>query len=787
MKRKIVIIGGGMAGLTAAFDLTRTQALRDRFDVTVYQLGWRLGGKAASSRDRYGRIIEHGLHVWFGCYENAFQLVRAAYGEWLPEQGQAITDFRDAFQPQTRTAMGSGDEAKFFRMNWPEFPGLPGDGMGPLTVWSCIVQMVEVIRRQYDDIEHVGASSLKSINISQDARALLSDPKVARAAAPAFRQSLERIATAEPAVAAPQVSVPESLRIASGWADALAKDPSACSESQLRGLVRHLRDISHTVAASPRFRDQPEGEFLNQLTDLGTAIIKGVILDMMIGGASVSELDRMDYREWLSANGAQRDSVYGSSIVHSLYDTTMQYRDGDPRRPSFGAGTAAQVSIRLFGSYKQAFLYESAAGLGEVVVTPLYRVLVGRNVKFTFFHKLARLELTPKRDRVAKIFLDRQADLESGRETYEPTIRPDPKFGNLECWPDAPLWDQIDKGKALEQEGADFESFWRQRKIGETLLKLGDDFDDVILAVPVGAFKPLNESEGPCEELIRASPRFRKMTEEASLVPSVSVQMWLGSSLAECGWPPSEIRQPRGIAAGFPTSTGPRPLNIWSDRTSVIKHEGWPKGSRPKSLQYLCDVLETSLHRAAPDKAHIPDEALLLAQQKAVEWLEWKSRLLWPLATVKGVFSWPVLFDREHREGPARLLGQIVKANVDPWLCCAGSPAGSTQWRLPAGGSGFANLFLAGAWIDSGFNAECIEAAVISGKQAARAVMGSTEPIVGEDFLHFERDLGALIVDLLREGEAVAEAVFRTVFTDSRGELERRAGRTRRQQGARAQ
>ena len=79
MKRKVVIIGGGIGGLAAAFDLTRTQALRNAFDVTIYQLGWRLGGKAASSRDCDGRILEHGLHVWFGCYENAFELARAAY------------------------------------------------------------------------------------------------------------------------------------------------------------------------------------------------------------------------------------------------------------------------------------------------------------------------------------------------------------------------------------------------------------------------------------------------------------------------------------------------------------------------------------------------------------------------------------------------------------------------------------------------------------------------------------------------------------------------------------
>jgi uncharacterized protein with NAD-binding domain and iron-sulfur cluster len=115
VKRKVVIIGGGMGALAAAFDLTRTEALRDQFDVTIYQMGWRLGGKAASGRDYEGRVVEHGLHVWFGCYENAFGLVREAYDEWTPLAGQAITTAEDAFQARTHTVIGSGDRAELDR------------------------------------------------------------------------------------------------------------------------------------------------------------------------------------------------------------------------------------------------------------------------------------------------------------------------------------------------------------------------------------------------------------------------------------------------------------------------------------------------------------------------------------------------------------------------------------------------------------------------------------------------------------------------------------------------
>ena len=46
------------------------------------------------------------------------------------------------------------------------------------------------------------------------------------------------------------------------------------------------------------------------------------------------------------------------------------------------------------------------------------------------------------------------------------------------------------------------------------------------------------------------------------------------------------------------------------------------------------------------------------------------------------------------------------------------------RFRLRADASGYANLSLAGDWTDNGLNAGCIEAAVVSGIQAANAVRG---------------------------------------------------------------
>ena len=78
-KRRIAILGGGCGGMAAAWGLMNSEAA-DTLDVTIYQLGWRLGGKGASGRNQKiaNRIEEHGLHIWGGMYENAFAIMRSA-------------------------------------------------------------------------------------------------------------------------------------------------------------------------------------------------------------------------------------------------------------------------------------------------------------------------------------------------------------------------------------------------------------------------------------------------------------------------------------------------------------------------------------------------------------------------------------------------------------------------------------------------------------------------------------------------------------------------------------
>src|SRR5277367_1813043 len=85
-RQRIAVLGGGISALTTVYDLTSDPDWQNKYDITVYQLGWRIGGKGASSRnpDFENRIEEHGLHIWLGFYENAFRLMRDCYGQLPP-------------------------------------------------------------------------------------------------------------------------------------------------------------------------------------------------------------------------------------------------------------------------------------------------------------------------------------------------------------------------------------------------------------------------------------------------------------------------------------------------------------------------------------------------------------------------------------------------------------------------------------------------------------------------------------------------------------------------------
>ena len=149
-KQRVIILGGGVAGMTAAFQLSE---FPDDYDITVYTMGWRLGGKGASGRNQSiaHRIEEHGLHVWFGFYENSFRMMRNCYEAMGRSSNAPLNDVESAFRPIHDLMMLEEWDGE--RIPWhvalPKDNQRPGIGP-PATMWDMLTL---VIKWAIDEIE----------------------------------------------------------------------------------------------------------------------------------------------------------------------------------------------------------------------------------------------------------------------------------------------------------------------------------------------------------------------------------------------------------------------------------------------------------------------------------------------------------------------------------------------------------------------------------------------------------------------------------------------------------
>ncbi|XP_078429963.1 zeta-carotene desaturase [Wolffia australiana] len=75
-KLKVAIIGAGLAGMSTAVEL-----LDQGHEVDIYESRKFIGGKVGSFVDKGGNHVEMGLHVFFGCYNNLFRLLKKVGAE----------------------------------------------------------------------------------------------------------------------------------------------------------------------------------------------------------------------------------------------------------------------------------------------------------------------------------------------------------------------------------------------------------------------------------------------------------------------------------------------------------------------------------------------------------------------------------------------------------------------------------------------------------------------------------------------------------------------------------
>ncbi len=469
-KIKVAVLGGGIGAMSAALALTEIDPTGETYEITVHQLGWRLGGKTASGRNpKYGqRIEEHGLHIWSGAYANAFTLMRIAFKALNRPPGPLAT-IGDAFRRQNDFSLSS-DEAG----GWSPWPfWFPPDEDANLfpgadNLWDAdpvMPSIVTLIRRLIEWIE-AAAKGHPSLAL----------PIVPRSSPTAQPPAHLRAFVAGAAGHAQPASAAEALPAARRAAELLENGEASAANLNWPDVADLLRvALGLELVAYQLAKGQPgkSGEIQGiEAVIVGTLIAIGAIDNACID-QGFHTIDGLELRDFLLQASPlflkpQIQALLAETVLlRAFYDYCFAYEAGDRAKPSLSACTAVQALLRLGLTYKGAFFFKATAGFGDTIFTPIYQVLKSRGVNFQFFHKVT--DLLPSADgaSIETIVVEQQAALMSDLNGYQPLV----PVNGIECWPSAPRWSQLVNGRQYEADGVDFEAYYSPQPppVGEPL------------------------------------------------------------------------------------------------------------------------------------------------------------------------------------------------------------------------------------------------------------------------------------------------------------------------------
>ena len=706
-KERIAVLGGGVGALSAAFYLTEQAGWSDRYEITVYQQGWRLGGKCASGHDMrpgYGhRIYEHGLHIFAGFYDQAFDLLRRAYDALERPEDHPNRGVWDAFTPEdTITLVDHSFPDRpnlMWFMDFPPNDDVPGEDLD-------VAPLIFMVQRMVAMLVHVSAPDSHGKAGQQQQQQRESDGS--------FGNILEQALD-------------------------LIRDLVRRVENKLEDIAVDimLHDLVHMIEKHMRETKGRKQDAATEI-DIQRFLYAAFLVQTVIHGIAEDDviekgydwLDRYEWSEWIFQNAtavaakypewgdpkARARNLVDWTPMSSMYDYVFGFGDGgDPAKRSFGAGTALR-SAMLMISYRGHFFWKMRGAMGDVVIAPLYLALLKRGVKFEFFSRISALNVDPVTDRLASIDYARQVEMAAPGADYQPLIGVKipgwPDDQPLEGWPSTPLWDQLKDGEALKAAGRNFEADTDERPgPGDVMkrLQLGVDFDKAVIGISVGGLKQVCASFPSRLPASNWGPMFGAIT----LTRTCAMQLWLTRTMDDLG----------STSADRTVTGADQPYSSWSDMSHLLSRETWSGDDRPRAIAYFCGQIQGD-----EDPARANEKARALA----VEWLTANSGLYWTRATAPNSpygFDPKLIFDPDPSAGGDVLDRQYIQANCNPSDLYVQSPKNSVQTRMDADQSGLDNLFLAGDWTLNGLNSGCAEAAARSGWRCAQAVAGALKPL----------------------------------------------------------
>lgn len=700
-KTRIAVLGGGVSSLTAIYQLTLTPGWEDRYDISVYQLGWRLGGKCASSRRETadGRLenLEHGLHVLGGFYHNTFQILRELYADWQTLAPANAIPFEDAFLDlaefdlMRRTKKGQWRKV---RVKFPVTDGEPGINLPKLSVGEMFRRLIEWLRNIvlstasfldwgliYDKFNSLRRNkkdddSGESFGLSSGAGAMV--------------EVMDELLTSFTKIMPPNNDAELEDMLVRG-----ASQLVEATESVIERLIEEEgdegdEDLDFDVMHMAGAGDRSEAPNWFRMFQIGMIFVRGAIADRLMhrGFDSINHYEAM---QWVRRHGAS-DGVVNSPYIQAGYHYGFAFVDGKESAPNAAAGAALRGILRMFLTYEGSIFKHFNGGCGEIFIAPFYDVLKAKGVKFNFFHEITGLVPDEAGTKIEKIHFIRQANLASYKTEYDPMK----VFRGRKYWPHEPWFEQLSPARPGAEYPGDFESP-SEAGLSEQALTLqeGKDFDLVLCGIPVGALKHISH------DLSDVSPRWKAAMDTARTTPTLGVQFWMSQHSTDMG-----LRDDKGL-----TTTHELPLSTWCDLSHLIEgelhHPEAAAGNTNWHLSYLCGPFDPE--QPGWEKGQVT--------QTVLEWIDEHIEDVIP--------GFPGTLDDSFQT-------EFISYNSRPSDLYVLVPYGSVDHRLRTDETGFDNLFVTGDWTRYGAEFGWVEGAVTAARQCARAISGHEINIYGE-------------------------------------------------------
>ena len=649
----VAILGGGMGALATAFELSEGD-WTDRFErITVYQRGWRLGGKGASSRGPNGRIEEHGLHVLLGYYDHTFDVMRRCY-EAL-DRGRSdpscpIRTWDDAVAPSNLVGVVDRHDGEWepWVATFSPFAGRPGGGAegpagsSPLAVADLVVRSLrllvdffaslpfpDVVREWLHRVQHLADASVRP---HRGAGGVDDRRRPGRGTArPDPPAQLGRSGSCNrprrgPATGTSSVSCrPSSSRSGAGSATDCAAGPRRGAATSWWSWSPPTSSASWPTACSrvPR-ASGPSTTSTTASGCSGTASTPRRSSHPSCGACTTS-------------SSATRTAIRPgrASVPGSVWNW----------RPRCSSGTRARCSGRCRPAWARWSSPRSTRSCATAASSSASSTGSMRSGSPTTGAR------SPPSTWASR------PSWPTGSTAYDPLIR----VKGLPCWPDAPLVAQL---RGTEPLGG------RRPRV-------------VLVPAPR-----------------RRSPHAARRARTSTSWCSPSPWAWCRTS-AESSWRRRrpggrwsttwERSPPRRSSSGCPRtrrrSVGParsgatvsgfvKPFDTWASMAHLLPAEDWPETDRPRTIAYFCSVLDTpaaGTARPTPSARHGPCE------RGRRRFLDRDVATLWPAAVEHGGFRWSLLCDGATQPAQRRPSGSTAstggRTSTPPTSTCNPCPA----------------------------------------------------------------------------------------------------------------